>query len=428
MRIIKEGAIYFGATVFEGVVPFLLMPLLTRLLTTEEYGVIAIFLTMVSIYGLIIGIGLGAFLKVIYHKSESIDFKEYVGNVLTLSIATLLLTIVLTTIFENSVVGISGLGNNLISFVIVVASAQYIISLRLIIYQTMRMPLQYGKLQLTRPVVDIVLVMLLVVYLSGGGEERIHALILSAVFAGAIACISLYRDGLLGLSFNKTHALRAIRFVLPLLPHTIALTLVFTVDKLILSSGIGFQIVGELAVAVSLASPMMIISESINRAFMPWSLGRFRLGQLGHVVGASYILMISMFCACLAYSFVLFMLFEIIVGSDFHNALIPAMILIWSGWFKLGYYLAIKGVIYCEKTSYISVTSVFAGMAYIIAILLNLENLVLEDIAVYMIIYYGIMFIGAFVISQIIFPQPWRNISSMIEVGRMFFRPNMMRG
>ncbi|MCU7799941.1 MAG: oligosaccharide flippase family protein [gamma proteobacterium symbiont of Lucinoma myriamae] len=419
MRILKDGIIYFVASILEKSVPFILLPFLTRVLSTEEYGLISIFTTVAVIYGLVIGLGLNAFVRVVYHKIKSHEFNSYVSNVLILSIISLLVAIIITMLFKTFIIQVSGLGNNFIPLVIVMSSAQFVINLRLVIFQTTRKSLQYGKLQVSRPLVDLFLVVFLVFYLSGGGEERIYSLVISNVVTGIIACMSMYRDNLLVLKFNKIHAARAMQFVLPLLPHSIALTAFFTVDKLILSSSIGLSIVGELAVTLSLASPVWIITESINRSFMPWSFERFRKGELENVVGASYILLIIMFLICIMYSALLFMFFELVVGESFLNTLVPAMILIWVGWLKLAYYLVLKGIVYCEKTVYLALVSISSGITYLGLILVNIDDLDLIDMSLYIIVLHFLMFVGAAIISQVQYPQPWGTFSLTKNVAKL---------
>ena len=421
MRILKEGSIYFGASVFERAIPFLLLPFLTRLLSTEEYGMISIFITVTAIFSLAIGLGLGGFVRVIYHKIDNRDFHRYVGNVLTIATASLLISIILIVFFQTNIVRISGLESDLIPLIIVVASAMFIVNLRLVIFQTMRMPSQYGKMQLSRPILDFSLVILLVFYLSGGGVERIYAFVASYVITGLIACFSLYRDGLLRMRLDKKSSSRALSFVLPLLPHSIALTAFSTADKLILASSTGLSIVGELAVALALASPTIIISESINRFFMPWSFEKFREGELELVVGASYVLLTLMAVICLGYSLLLTAVFEIIVGEYFLNAFAPVMILIWLGWLKLAYYLFAKGIVYREETRFLSYNSIPAGIVYIGLIVINIREITVVDVSIYMLAHYSIMFIGVLVLSQLRFPQPWGQVSSAVLVGRTLF-------
>ena len=433
MRILKEGSIYFGASVLERAIPFLLMPFLTRLLSTQEYGMISIFTTVAAIFSLIVGLGLDGFLRVVYHKSDNQDFHKYVKNVLVIAIASLLMAISLLIFFQMKIVRVSGLQNDLIPLIIVVASAQFVINVRLVIFQTMRMPISYGKVQLTRPISDLFLVIVLVFYLSGGGVERVYAFVASNVLTGLIACLSLYRDGFLGMSIDKKYSTRALRFVLPLLPHSIALTAFSTADKLILSSSSGLSIVGELAVALALASPTMIINESINRSFMPWSFEKFRKGDLELIVGASYVLLSLMAAVCIGYSLLLVAFFEIIVGESFRNTFVPAMLLIWLGWLKLAYYLVVKGIVYREETRFLSYISVTAGIIYIGLIVINMQGITVVDVSIYMLIHYTIMFLGISVLSQLRFPQPWGQISSAVVVGKMLlnyvsrFRKNSLR-
>jgi len=65
MRILKEGFIYTATSIIQKIIPFLLMPFLTRILSTEEYGMVAIFLVALSVYSLFIGASINGFVRVI---------------------------------------------------------------------------------------------------------------------------------------------------------------------------------------------------------------------------------------------------------------------------------------------------------------------------------------------------------------------------
>ena len=209
---------------------------------------------------------------------------------------------------------------------------------------------------------------------------------------------------------------------MPLLPHAIVLTLIGTLDKFILSSNVGLSIVGEFAVALSLALPVWMLTESINKAFMPWSFEKFSKGNLDLVVGASYLLLIGLFIVGIIYSIFLFFTFDLIVGEAFKDALYPALILIWAGWLKLAYFLTAKGLVYSEKMNYLPLVSVISGCIYLGLIYTNIENITLMNISIYMNIMYVMMFVGVHFLSQIIYPQPWGNIKSIPAVLKISYK------
>ncbi len=415
MKILKEGSIYVGASVIQKIIPFLLMPFLTRILSTEEYGMVAIFLVTVSVYSLFVGASLNGFVRVIYHKSTTTEFIEYIGNSLIFFIALSLVAYTTTWLFESSLSQLFGLEKSYLYLALFVAFSKFMFDMRLVIFQTMRQAFNFAKLQLALPIIEVLLVIFLVFYLYKGAEGRILSMVISSIIVGIVSTYLMHKAKLLCINFNLNYFKRIARYIFPLLPHSIALTAFFTVDKLILSSNIGMSIVGEFAVALSLAMPIWMFTESINTAFMPWSFEKFSEGKLDVVVGASYLLLIGLFIVGILYSVLLFFTFDLIVGEAFKNVLYPALILIWAGWIKLAYYLFSKAIVYSEDMNYFPIISICSGCVYLGLIYTNIENITLVNVSLYMNIMYIVMSVGVLVLSQIKFPQPWSNFGSTLE-------------
>jgi len=415
MKILKEGSIYIGTSVIQKTIPFLLMPFLTRILSTEEYGIVAIFVVAASIYSLFIGASLNGFVRVIYHKSTAKEFSDYVSNALIFFIVLSLIAYTTTWVFESSLSQLFGLEKSYLYLALFVAFSKFMFDMRLVIFQTMRQAFNFAKLQLTLPIIEMLLVILLVFYLYKGAEGRVLSIVISSVVVGIVSMYLMHKAKLLRISFNLNYFKRIARYIFPLLPHSIAVTAFFTVDKLILSSNVGLSIVGELAVALSLALPIWILAESINTAFMPWAFEKFSEGKLDMVVGASYLLLIGLFIVGILYSALLFFIFDLIVGETFKNVLYPALILIWAGWIKLAYYLFAKAIVYSEDMNYLPIISISSGCVYLGLIYTNIENITLVNVSFYMNAMFIVMFIGVLVLSQIKFPQPWCNFGSVLE-------------
>ncbi|HAI96014.1 MAG TPA: hypothetical protein DCL50_01080, partial [Methylococcaceae bacterium] len=109
MRILKEGGIYLLSSVLEKALPFILLPFLTRILTVDEYGLIAMFSTLVAMYSLAGSTGLHGFIRVIYHKVEVNKFKQYVGISFSIAIFLYILVVIFTVVFNPVLEKITGL-------------------------------------------------------------------------------------------------------------------------------------------------------------------------------------------------------------------------------------------------------------------------------------------------------------------------------
>jgi O-antigen/teichoic acid export membrane protein len=422
VKILKEGGIYTASALLEKSIPFLLMPFLTRVLSTEQYGIIAIFISTVTVYSLFVGAGLNGFVRVVYHKTSIKKFRIYVANSLALLCIMTLIAFSITLLFEIKISEIIKINSNYLYLALFVAFMKFFIEMRLIIFQTMRQAFNYAKLQLTLPIIELLIVILLVFYLHKGAEGRIFSITLSSLIVCFFSCYLLYKSRLLNIFFNLIYIKRITKFIFPILPHSIALTVFTTFDKFILSSNISLRIVGEISVALTLALPMWMLAESINKAFMPWSFEKFTKGRLEEVVGASYLLLFGLFVIGILYSIFLFFTFEIIIDEKFKDVLQPALILLWVGWLKLAYYLCAKGLVYSEKMNLLPLISISSGCVYFGLIFMNIENITLVSLSLYMNILYLLMFVGALILSQIIYPQPWRNLKSIFEVLKIIYK------
>ena len=204
MNIFKEGAVYTSTSVIQKSIPFLLMPFLTRVLSTEEYGLVAIFISTVSIYSLFIGASLNGFVRVIYHKTSIKKFRAYVGNALAFLAVMILIAFMITWIFDSSLSQLIGIKSNYLYLALFVAFLKFMIDMRLVIFQTMRQAFNYAKLQLTLPIIELLLVLLLVFHFHKGVEGRILSITISSFIVAIISCYLMHRAKLLYINFNNT--------------------------------------------------------------------------------------------------------------------------------------------------------------------------------------------------------------------------------
>ncbi len=425
MMIAKEMVVYTGASVVEKAVPLMLLPILTRLLDTAEYGQITLLMAVVTVLTPIIGLSLEGFIRVVYHKESSKEFPLYVGNVGTIFVISFLAIFSLSLIWGGELSRLLGWNIKIIYYGIATAGLQFLVLLRLVIYQTSRNVWGFSFLQLSRAFFDLMLVLALVVMLKGGAEERIQAYFLSFVASSIFALVFFARDGLLRLDWNKSFIKRGLKFSLPLVPHTFALAAVFTVDRFIISlSTDGLDILGVLGVAVALSSPALILANSINRAFMPWSFEQFRKNKDINVVAVSYFLWILMSLFCVIYTVVLWWGFDLIVGERYLSAKTPTILLVWIGWFKLVYYLVAKGVVFSEKMRIFPVISISIGLGYLLSLWIYTLIIGSIDILVIswlMLSYHFLVALVTAVVSQKIFYQPWFDFASVGQVYRKQF-------
>ena len=90
MQVIKSSIIYLGSSILNKAIPFLLLPMLTKYLSPEEYGVLSIFQLMISFFTAFVGMAI--------HTNVSKNFFKYSKNQTSLMIGNILMILSLTTL------------------------------------------------------------------------------------------------------------------------------------------------------------------------------------------------------------------------------------------------------------------------------------------------------------------------------------------
>ena len=90
MQVIKSSVIYLGSSILNKAIPFLLLPILTKYLSPEEYGVLSIFQLIISFFIAFIGMAI--------HTNVSKNFFKYTKKQTSLIIGNILIILLLTTL------------------------------------------------------------------------------------------------------------------------------------------------------------------------------------------------------------------------------------------------------------------------------------------------------------------------------------------
>lgn len=417
MKIFKEGGLYIGSSIVRRILPFILLPYLTRILTPYDFGYISLFLVAMTFSSFLLGSYMNGFSKMIYHKVPKSDYVIYIKNILCLFFSFSLVGIFILFYFRDLFLGLFQLNITFLLLSFFAAMARFIIDLQLSIFQTSREVLKYVKLELTQPLLESLFVIFLIISIHLSLESRIYSFVIPIFIISFYSIYLLYQSKLFSINFNINHIKRILKHSLPLLPHAITLTAITTVDKLILSSSVGVDFIGKFTVALSLAAPMWMLTESVNRAFAPWAYAKFKAKNYNLLVGAVHILIIILFISTIIYSIILFYTIDFIVGKSFMGSLQPALILVWVGFFKALYYFLGKALSYNEKFNfYRPVVTVISFLIYILLIYLNIEDITLNSLSIYLVIMNLLMTLGIFLITQRNHPLPWLNFSLIFKV------------
>ncbi|MDE1466896.1 lipopolysaccharide biosynthesis protein [Aurantiacibacter sp. D1-12] len=364
----RSTSIYLVSNMIAAAVPFILLPILVRLISPEEFGQIALFQGLFQIALALVGINtVGAVKRRYFDKRESggeEDYAAYIGTNLVLLLVTALLGLGLMALLSGWLQDLTGFGFGILALAVGFAATRYITDLRFADYQMRKQAGAYGRMQILLAVTNAALSLALVVYVWRSAEGRIAGMAIAFALFALWSLWSLYRAGRISFSLNKERFHDALAYGAPLIPHTVGMFLLGSVDRFFVAEYAGLAMAGIYAAGMQLVFALRVVNDSINKSFQPWAFERLSRKTPADdrqvVVGMYRLFLLTIgFGAILAVAAPL--LVGIVLGPRYEAAVEFLPILVLGTVFHGIYLFALNPLLYSGKTGHLSYTTVVVG-------------------------------------------------------------------
>lgn len=269
---LKNFILYTVVGVTQKAFSFLLIPIVTRYLSPEEFGIVNQMVAIGSLYVLLFTFALDEAAVRFFHQyqSERDTVGSIIGNVLGISIIIVLLGVPVIFIFSNSFytffVVEAAHDYILVSIIFVAASPFYAIYLKIL-----RIQEEAAKFTLITAgnfILQVLFTVLFVVVLEMGGIGYFISLSLSTAIVGVYSFIKLFLISKFDLSLNRTKEL--IGYSSKILPHTLTSWGLTSFTILYLGFKLGSKDVGIYSALSYLAIIVNVLSTSLLYSYQPW--------------------------------------------------------------------------------------------------------------------------------------------------------------
>jgi O-antigen/teichoic acid export membrane protein len=413
--LLSGSLIYLVSNLLNGLIPFVLLPILTRYLSPEEYGEVAMFQALMGALTAVVGLSMaGAAGRKFYDGNLSDnELKQFIGCCIQILGFTTLSTLLVLACVQSWMADWLGLSPKWIYGAAVATAATIIIQIRLGQWQVRKRSKPYGALQVSHSVFNILLSLAMVVVLFQGAGGRISAQILAVGLFALVALWLLKRDGLLQLMVWKpAYISEALKFGVPLIPHVGGIFLLSSVDRFVINAELGLADTGVYMVAVQLAGAIALIFDAINKAYVPWLFERLQRNEEREkiqIVRYTYVwFAIILMGAGLAF-FLAPWLVPIVVGEEYAQA---GEVL---GWLVLGqvfggmYLMVTNYIFFSKRTGLLSLVTIFSGLLNVLLLLVLIHLFGLLGAAYAFCLAMGVRFLLTWCVAQRRHAMPWFN-------------------
>ncbi|WP_418113755.1 oligosaccharide flippase family protein [Vibrio scophthalmi] len=264
-----NAIIYLLANVSVALVPFLLMPILTRYLGPSGYGQISMFQIAISFSSACIGLSTHGAVGTKWYKLSSNEIKKFISNAILLNMALFFVFLFVSNYFQSNIETVLSITIEWFYFSAMISFFNAIILIRLIIWQMEEQSFKYALIQVLTALTLGGLSYLLVVFWDFGADGRVYAHLCAYVVFFLISLLSLMLDGYIRFEVTVAYLKDALKFGVPLIPHVIGGYALSMVDRIMINKYLGLDVAGAYMVYVQVSLCLYILSDAFNKALLP---------------------------------------------------------------------------------------------------------------------------------------------------------------
>ncbi|OBU32391.1 oligosaccharide flippase family protein [Photobacterium phosphoreum] len=413
MSFFKGASVYLVSNLLNAVIPFLLLPILTRYLSPAEYGQIAIFQTLLAGIGTFIGLNaIGAANRKFYDGDiDETILRQFNGSCIQILIVSSIIAFIGIFLFKNQLSEFLAIPTSWILAAAVISAFGFITSMRLGQWQIRSQAKWFGVLQVSSSLVNMLLSLLFVIVLTQGAQGRIDAQVITGILAAIIALLWLYKDKLLQIKVWKPQYIKeALSFGVPLIPHHVGFFLITAVDRFVINQKLGLTEAGIYMVAVQLSSAMGIVFDAINKAYIPWLFERLKRDEYDEkkqIVKYTYLFFVSVLIIA-GIIFIIGPFFVTLIAGNQYIEAGKIIGLLCLGQTFGGMYLMVTNYIfYAKRTNLLSVVTIITGVINLCLLYLLVNKFGLVGAAIAFVIARFLQFMFTWVLANKCVEMKW---------------------
>ena len=370
-KFFKDFFVYGFASTLSKLAALFLMPLYTGILSQEEYGAMAMLLSMKGIVDLVSNLNIHSGIARDYYE-EGIDRKSLVStgflSILSLSATIMVLMLLSRNIWTDLVLKIEGYT---LSFVIVILSipAGSLQSYFAILTRFKKKPVLFAVGQLMILAIHLSISIISVVKLGWGINGIFLGTVVSELFG--ICYFSSINREYIGGDFNKEYLKRALVFALPTLPAIAAGWVDSSLGQILIGRNVSLSELGVYSIALQFASAFHLVSVAFGNVWTPFLYENYTKSYFEVQIKKLFVLVVSI----------------LIIVSMLLSLFSRELIIVFAkpSYLKAGLYLTLLclpmslSVLFPIANSGISISrdTKYTGIAYILGSIVNLLMLLL---------------------------------------------------
>lgn len=407
---IKNSIIYVFAESINKLIPFILLPILTIYLTPESYGIIFTYNAYVAVLAVFIHLSLSGAVNVNFHQLSKENLKIYITNTLLILFFFTFCIFIFIFNFQEYLQQQINLTFFWINIAVLNVFFQFFTIINLVLWQAEQNAKKYALYQFSFTILSTTFILICVAYLKLGWEGYLIGQLVSILIFSLLSIWLIFKRGYLNFQINFIYIKDALKFGIPLIPHSLSGWFKTGVDRFFLTSLLGSTATGIYALGCHLGMIVGIMTVAFNQAF-----SQYLYKKLANITGKDKIKLVK-------YTYLYFVL--VLLLASLISYLSPWFIVNFINqryldsieiipWIAFGYvfqgmyFMVVNYIFFVKQTAALSFVTFTTGILHVILSYVFIKFYGIQGAAYATTLSFFITFILVWMLSNRVYPMPW---------------------
>ncbi len=366
LSVTKKAIIWFTlATIVQKAISFIVTPILTRILSDDEYGTYSVFQSWQQIFSVIVTLSLDRCITIGFVKYEN-KKEEFLSSIQVLTTIIVILFGIIIYFFKNMLLNII----NLPIYIVYIMLINILLSNVLANWSWLqRYEYKYIKLSIITVCSSLIIqitAILSIIFIpnSNKGISMIIGMVLASVVLYGMIYINVLIKG--KKYYKREYWIFALRYSITIIPHALSQIVLSSSDRIMIDNMCGRAEAAYYGVTYSAGMILNIIIMSLNSAVQPWFYQKIKEKKLDDISRNTNKLLLLIALLAISVSFIAPEILAIMAPNSYSSAVLIFPSVAASTFFYSMYLYFANFESYFEKPIYISVATITGAIINII--------------------------------------------------------------
>lgn len=410
MKVLRDSIIYLGSSIVNKAIPFLLLPVMTTYLDPEEYGLLSIYLILITFYSAFIGMNINVNISKNFFTVSKVEMGKVVYNSLLIVLVASLIGLVITGFLALGFKELFSIPMKWWLLIPFLSLMFMVITLNLTLLRNEERPLAFGLFEISNTALSMGFTILFLVSLGFGWYSQVLG---TFIGYGVIFLLSLWHmktRGFLQGGIDYQWVRNLLRTSLPMIPHVVGGIIMAVSDRLFIERMVDLEAVGIYSVGYTFGLVVILFTDAFIKAWSPWffrTLSKPDENKKQKVVKYTYLYCIGVFGIAAIIALAAEWVLPYVVAPQYYDSRIYII------WIAMGY--AVHGVykilypymVILNKTSFLGMSSMVAAIVNLVLNYFLIDAYGAIGAAYATIISFGVSTLLVFIYQNKKYPMPW---------------------